>query len=660
VTTRAVVLIFAAVLLVTIGACAGRSWDLVLYRLLTDGVIALLWLGAAAGFGGLMPLPLAAAPAERPLRLITATALGLGAIGLIVLALGSAGWLNQVVSWSIISIGLALAIIRSLRHRAAFNFNWPNRQARAQWLLLAVAPLLGLALVAAMVPPGILWGDEPNGYDVLEYHLQLPREWYELGRISTLQHNVFSFFPSGMEMHYLLAMHLRGGPWAGMYLAQLMHAAMCALMALAVYAIARKENSPAATLAAVAAASVPWITLLAPVAYNEGALLLFATLAIGWALPAAGAEETTGPLRRPLVSGALAGLACGDKFTAVPMILIGLPVTVLLASLWQRRISARLFLGCGIFFISTLLVFAPWLIRNTADAGNPVFPEGQNLFGRAHFSETQSQRWRVAHSPTPMQRPLLRRLGAFVQQVVADWRYGYMFIFIAIYVAGLTWRRSGSGLLILMLIWVTVFWLGSTHLQGRFLVIAIPLTALLVARLKGTAEIWGTGALVGLEMILAYALLAGRYTDRVAPLAEKGLLGIERLDSILPQEITDALTLSPSPGTPGEGRAVAEGDRAGEGIIALAGDARAFIYSVPMSRLHYRTVFDVDIKPSQTLIDAWTQDAGDADVIVVDPLELERFARTYYGIPPLPPEFPGPRDRMFVIPRHSPQNEPRP
>src|SRR5205809_404472 len=89
--------------------------------------------------------------------------------------------------------------------------------------------ILWLISACAMLPPGLLWGDEPNGYDVLEYHLQVPREWYELGRIVPLQHNVFSFLPFNVEMHYLLAMHLRGGPWAAMYLAQLMHVAFIAI-----------------------------------------------------------------------------------------------------------------------------------------------------------------------------------------------------------------------------------------------------------------------------------------------------------------------------------------------------------------------------------------------------------------------------------------------
>ena len=89
--------------------------------------------------------------------------------------------------------------------------------------------ILGMALVAATLPPGMLWPDDPLPYDVLEYHLQGPREWYEAGRIEPLRHNVYTFFPFNVEMQFLLAMHLRGGPWAGMYLAQLMHVAYVAL-----------------------------------------------------------------------------------------------------------------------------------------------------------------------------------------------------------------------------------------------------------------------------------------------------------------------------------------------------------------------------------------------------------------------------------------------
>ena len=89
--------------------------------------------------------------------------------------------------------------------------------------------------------PGLLWKPgEPHGYDVVEYHLQAPREWYEAGRIVPLRHNAFSFFPFNVEMHYLLAMHLEGGPYKGMYLCQLMHLAMMVLVVLATWAFARR------------------------------------------------------------------------------------------------------------------------------------------------------------------------------------------------------------------------------------------------------------------------------------------------------------------------------------------------------------------------------------------------------------------------------------
>jgi hypothetical protein len=74
------------------------------------------------------------------------------------------------------------------------------------------------------------------------------------------------------------------------------------------------------------------------------------------------------------------------------------------------------------------------------------------------------------------------------------------------------------------------------------------------------------------------------------------------------------------------------------GPVALIGDARAFEYTIPMSRLHYRTVFDVDAKPGESVIDAWAAGAPPDATRLVDPNELRRFNRTYFGIPELPAE----------------------
>src|SRR5947208_2860319 len=80
---------------------------------------------------------------------------------------------------------------------------WLAAPLGGEWLLVLAAPLLGMMIVGASVVPGLLWKPEdPHPYDVLEYHLQIPREWYEAGRIVPLHHNVFCYFPNGVELHY--------------------------------------------------------------------------------------------------------------------------------------------------------------------------------------------------------------------------------------------------------------------------------------------------------------------------------------------------------------------------------------------------------------------------------------------------------------------------
>ena len=157
--------------------------------------------------------------------------MGMGIVSLAVLGLGLAGWMNFWTALILIVAGLAISAAHLIKNRHSlfsrdFAFTSQPLLLNWEWLWIIVAPLAAISVIGALVLPGLLWGDEPNGYDVVEYHLQVPREWFELGRIIPLQHNVFSYFPFNTEMHYLAAMHLRGGPWAGMYVAQLMHVAM--------------------------------------------------------------------------------------------------------------------------------------------------------------------------------------------------------------------------------------------------------------------------------------------------------------------------------------------------------------------------------------------------------------------------------------------------
>jgi hypothetical protein len=524
----------------------------------------------------------------------------------------------------------------------------------ARYAVLALIPLAGIAVVSSFVPPGILWGDEPNGYDVLEYHLELPREWYQTHSTSPVTNNVFSNFPLLAESHYLLAMQLKGGPWAGMYLAQLMHAAFFVLAALSVYGAVREENEAAAIPATVAFASTPWIALLAPVAYNEGPLVLFSTLAV--VLVMRGLREE-GPRWVFVLAGMFAGFACGTKLTAVPMVVMALPV-VLLASRIISKIEVRNPRRVGLkkdirdgegsgsnfrfqisdlagFVVGAAITFSPWLLRTHLATGNPVFPELTKLFGSAHFTMEQITRWHVAnHLPAQALRSVGGRVSELFEQIILDPRYGYTLIPLAILCIVLarasSLHRSAAVLLLAIhLLLLTIFWLFFTHLQSRFYILAVPISALLVGQLRSRRAIQVASVVVAVQVVISTVYLFQRYGDRVTRVLPAA--GVEDLQLFLPKEIAESIDAARP--------------------LALVGDSKAFMYQRPIQMLHYRTVFDVRVKAGQDIISGWLEGAPADPTVVVDPVELDRFSRTYFGVVPMAADPALPRDRMFILRR---------
>jgi hypothetical protein len=639
----------------------GPSSAPVLFVLLTDGLLLLVWLAAGTGLGAFLlgPFRQATSPANPTLVVVTAAAFGLGAFSLAVLGLGLMGWLTAVVAWVLILLALGAVALMRLPHWAS-RATWGaamreglRAPAGWSWLWLVAVPFLSIATVGAMVPPGILWGDEPHGYDVVEYHLQVPREWYEAGRVVPLRHNAFSYFPFNVEAHYLLAMHLRGGPWAGMYLAQLMHVAFVGLSVVAVAGVARQvfpESRAAPALAGVAAATTPWLTLLAPVAYNEGGLLLYGTLAIGWVLIGAKGEggrrkdeerRTAMPdsfssfrlhpsaLRSFALAGLLAGFACGVKLTGVPLVLLAVAAVSGVMLLLGRVDFARASIAIGLYLACGLLTFSPWLVRNLAWAGNPVFPEGMRLLGPGHFSETQVERWKRAHAPAAEQSPLPARVKAFNHQVVHDWRFGYVLFPLALAAVVFRPRDRVTWFNIAVTSLFTVFWIGFTHLQSRFFVLGVPVAALLIA---GAARRRPFAA-VAAALLTGSALLGGVHLYQ--------RLARPEYTSVLTAESVDELTPEPLKSVPR--------DRP----LLLVGDAKVFWYQRPMNRLRYRTVFDVDAADGQGAIEAWAGSKGipAGTWVLVHPDEIRRFTTTYWRIPEMPPEAPDQTQPYLLPPR---------
>jgi hypothetical protein len=321
-------------------------------------------------------------------------------------------------------------------------------------------PFLVLILLGGMLPP---WD-----FDVREYHLQVPKEWYQQGRISFLPHNVYGNMPLGAEMHALLGMVFWPGQhawWWGALVGKTVIACFAPLTALALLAAGQRFASRAAgVVAALIFLSIPWVVHVSISGLIEGALAFytFATLyaMLLWSTGSGlrdDADHNRMRRGRLLLAGFLAGSAVACKY---PALLFVLAPAIVWCALGVRSASSRfqrmsLIAPRSIRFVRganndyscsddpesvptprfrldrtrwqsivALLLAAAcgcglWLGKNWVLAGNPVYP--LYLGGQTRTVERMEQ-WNRAHRVPPDDRG--RRYSAS-QAVEAIARVGW-------------------------------------------------------------------------------------------------------------------------------------------------------------------------------------------------------------------------------------------
>ncbi|MGN6548061.1 MAG: hypothetical protein ACTHK7_23705 [Aureliella sp.] len=615
-----------------------------------------LWLALAGAIG----LPLV----ERvlPARVLTgpgwalrieqfswAALVGLALLSTATLLVGLAGGLHSRVPL-LVAIGLLAALL--------YGWSWLERRkttsgmeplAAQDLLSLAgeperhglldracVAVTVGLSCWSAAVVMLGAWVPASE-FDVLEYHLQAPKEFYQLGAVRFLPHNVYANMPLGTEMHTLAMMTLLGqtDPWLGGLLGKSITAAFSILgAALLGGYLARRLGSLCGWWAAGLWLAMPGIAHAAMLGLIDGAVatyVLAAALAAWRAIEAlrvdrqldakldesALAEQRSRALGWWGSAGILAGAAAAAKYPGLLFAVVPAGAELVLAvwlnrfpgqaakgslgiSLLRTRLLGRdRWLATGLFALGLAATCMPWYAKNWVQAGNPVYPLAANIFGGRTLTAAKIEQWQRAHRVPPAAPPE----ASAIQRVVASVRvagtdlarlgltspYVQPAIICGLGIAVGMWlsRRYASGtplgLWLAWSMWIVAVWWLATHRIDRFW---LPLSGL-----------WAASSALGLAWLRSRGMPWLAHAIVIVGLVYGGLFNSSSLVSdnrffvSLNALRTDATTDEQVGRVPAEQAWINEHLPASGTRVLLIGEADVFEYRVPIL---YSTCFDAN------------------------------------------------------------------
>ena len=556
------------------------GWHLLPQRWPFFRIAGLLFVAAfATGTVVTRPL-LRSMPLTRCECFVVQAGLGLSIQSLWTLILGVAGWLSfaAVTAPGIVSI-LLIAVWAVRRELTQTTASQPSPRApsfepapRQLWVATALVafPFLVLLLLSGFTPP---WD-----FDVREYHLQGPKEWFQAGQITFLKHNVYTSFPFLSEMLSLSAMVLTDDWDDGAVAAKVLLSGFQLLTTICVFATGRRWfGTSAGLIAGLVYISVPWTLRISLIAYAEGAITFFLIATVMCGLIASSESEPSVHRRLTLITGMLAGSAAAAKYPGIVSVVI--PVGFLL--LWsvrthrQRLLPAALLFGTGV-----LLAVGPWLVRNTIDTGNPVYPLMYRVLGGNDWTPAMNTKWKNAHSAAELSPRNIpgHLLGVLVFN---KWTSGLLFG-MAVPTVLLLRKPGQSRWLWIMVVWMLVTWWALTHRIDRFWIPIIPVTAVLAGAswILFRNMLWRAVLLASVAGCSLFNLQLWRMPEEVTGF-QCGLMDLNVVRSLVVRRDFKSLNAGLSP----------------EDRILMIGEAEVFDLRIPA---FYNTVFD------ESLFEQWT------------------------------------------------------
>lgn len=401
--------------------------------------------------------------------------LGFGVLSYSVFVLGAFQFLYPAVVYLLMGVLALLSVLGWIRaghlsHRTPDFKKAPSLWDKVTTIVLIVCLLFGFLLV---LTPAV-------GKDALIYHLAAPKLFLKHHGLYFVPGNIFSHYPLGGEMLYVISLALRGE-----VLAKGIHFVMGLCILLGMWQFMRHHISEALfiPLALLIFYTIPSVFVTSHRAYNDLTVSFYTFLAV-YAFVNWFARRQSVCL---ILCGVFSGLAMSTKYTA-----LFLPFLGCLGILWACRhqklsvqSALRLLLA---YFACAFIVGSPFYIKNWMMTGNPFYPFMYGIFGGKGLDPEQARLYdlfvRILGTGRGFFDYLLLPWNVSVSAKMAsphfDGILGPVFILILPFAFGMRKIAIAAKIVVTYCFLAFMFWASSAQ-QIRYLIPIFPFLAMMTA-----------------------------------------------------------------------------------------------------------------------------------------------------------------------------------
>ena len=286
----------------------------------------------------------------------------LGLTATIYFLFGLAGHVHNILLNSSVVAVLALSAV-------FFLVNFFTMPPQTNW----IGRILWAAILVFLIAEAILGLLPPTSRDELTHHLAIPRLYADAGRIIEVPIAPYAYYPMLLDMLYTPWVY-----WGYDFVPKLIHCLFAYLTGLLLYAyLSRRMSTEYGLLGFFLFISTPVIARLSHWGYIDLGMVFYTTGALlallRWR------EQRDSRVWLVLASLSL-GFALATKPNAMVAGLLMSFLFLLVIVKPPRKGPAQIVRELVIFGGGVLMPFAPWLLKNWFQTGNPFYPLLGNLF----------------------------------------------------------------------------------------------------------------------------------------------------------------------------------------------------------------------------------------------------------------------------------------